>query len=81
MTCLDPGGNRRQLGREHQAWQAEVSPATMAAKAAATIAANRGTVLIQSIMPPAPHQQVIAMTIAPLPLSPTAGGIAWEPIR
>jgi hypothetical protein len=29
---------------------------------------------------PRTHQQVIAMTMEPLPLSPTAGGVAWEPI-
>jgi hypothetical protein len=30
--------------------------------------------LIQSIMPRDPHQQVIAMMIEPLPLSPAGGG-------
>jgi hypothetical protein len=31
-------------------------------------------------MPRHSHQEVIAMTIEALPLSPTAGGIAWETI-
>jgi hypothetical protein len=57
------------LEREHEAREAEALPGD---HGRANPGHDRGD--------PRTHQQVIAMTIEPLPLSPSAGGIAWEPI-